>query len=168
MVHRRGIQKVKQFVLIGPAGKQAGRTDQRDLALQIAAIQKTETGHGGGIIGLLLPKTKRQWSAIAKLRSKGYFAKEVKIRNSIRSKAREIVTDDDLLSKLANHFHDEKSNSPRAKVAIVREFSIWVSEKIRHCDPNIVKLLSASQLQFLSGLGADWWKVQIKLRRRKK
>lgn len=167
MNQRKYLKIAKHFVLIGPAGKQAGRLDQRDLALQIAAVEKTEEGHGGGVIALLLPKTKKQLTEIVKLRYRGYFVKEVKTRSSIRSEVREAAAEVSLIAQLANQFHDEKHNSPRAMRAPVKEFSLWMSKKIKEKDPCIVKLLSRSHPELLNRVGTDWWKVQIKLRRKK-
>jgi hypothetical protein len=167
MNQRKCLRKVKHFVLIGPAAKQSGRLDQRDLALQFAAIKKSRAGFAGGIIDLLLPRTNKEWKTVARLSSKGYLVKEVNTRPSIRSKVRDAVICDSLFAQLANRFHDENRNSPRAMGAPVREFSVWITKKIREKDSYIVQLLSRSQPELPNRVEADWWKVQIKLRRKK-
>jgi hypothetical protein len=168
MNQRKQLKKVKHFVLKGPGGKQAGRLDQWYLALQFEAIKKTKAGFGGGIIDLLVPRTNKEWKTLAGLYSKGYFVKEVIARPSIRSKVRDAVIDDTLMAQLANLFHDEKHNSPRAMSAPVREFSFWISKKIGERDPMVVQLLSRAQPELPNRMGTDWWRVQIRLRRKKK
>jgi hypothetical protein len=129
MNQSKNLKKAKHFVLIGPGGKQAGRRNQKDIALQFAAIKKTRAGFGGGIINLLLPKTMKQWQTVEKLRSKGYFFKKVNTRSSILEQVRDAAINDHLYVALVYAFLEEEGNSPRAMSAPVREFATWVAKK---------------------------------------
>lgn len=168
MNQSKHLKKAKHFVLIGPKGKQAGRRDQKDIALQFAAIKKTRAGFGGGIINLLLPKTIKQWQTVERLQSKGYFFKEVNTRSSIREHVRDAAINDHLYAALVYAFLDEKGNSPRAMRAPVRELTAWITKKIREQDPIIVQLFK-SQPELLNRFKVDWWQVQTRpIRKRKK
>jgi hypothetical protein len=168
MNQNKQLEKAKHFVLIGPKGKQAGRQDQKNIALQFAAIKMTRDRFGGGIINLLLPKTKKQWETIEKLQSRGYSFEEVTTRSSIREQVRDAAINDRLYIALGCEFLIEKRNSQRAASAPVREFTAWITKKIKEQDPSIVRLFT-SQPELLNRRKAGWWQVQTRpIRKRKK
>jgi hypothetical protein len=161
-------KKGKQLVLIGPAGKQAGRPDQKYIALQFAAIEKTRAGFGGGIIDLLLPKIKKQWQTVQKLRLKGYFFKAVNTRSTVLEEVRDAAVNHNLFKDLVYLFVVEKGNCQHTRRAPVKEFAAWIVKKISERDPTISQLFR-SQPELLNRLSVDWWKVRIRqIRKRKK
>ncbi|MFM8466723.1 MAG: hypothetical protein ACKOAO_04080, partial [Oxalobacteraceae bacterium] len=77
-------EPLEHFVLLSQTGKQPGRLNHKSLALQLAAIDMTAQGIGGGLARLLLPSSDRQLEQIVKLLKRGYWYRSVKIRRTIR------------------------------------------------------------------------------------
>jgi|GEM_PF-2063102 hypothetical protein len=159
-------QSSEHLVLIGPNGKQAGHKDHAVIAQQIYCVQLNSSGKGGGITTLLLPRNDRQRKKLEKLLGRGYTVKRVRIRSHCRSKIRDAVTDS-LLIILAEKFLSEKSSSPRAMSAIIREFSNWICTKLK--DPqarDVRSIVVRSHPDLVERTSADWWRKQIAQRKK--
>jgi hypothetical protein len=167
-MRKRGLNSASHYVLIGPSGKQAGRRDQKKLALQLAALQMTVCGQGGGIVTGLLPKTQRETEQLAELTSRGYTCKKVPVRKTILRSVRQAVMSDQLIAQIAVRFEHEKGHSKHAISAVNREFSLWICEKL--VDPKmneIKKILQKEDDELLNRLSPDWWKKQLNRRKNK-
>lgn len=164
----RGNPNHKHHILVGPKGKQAGLRLGNRIALQMLAIQLCATGHGAGIVALLLPKTPNEWDRVFSLTAKGYSYKEVHPRRTIRSEIRDAAVSDNLIVQLAVLFEKDKGWSKKAISAVNREFAIWVTQKLRELPPNKVKtVVGKSHPELLNRTSSDWWKKQLNQRLRK-
>lgn len=162
------VPQLMHWVLVGPKGRQAGRRDQRKIANQIAAIQITESGRGGGIISALLPRTTQESDRIEKLIRRGYTTRSVLVRKNRSKVIREAVMDDALIVKLAIYFENEKGHSPRAMKAVIREFSNWVCSKLKGTNLNNVrKLIEARYPDLADRTSPHWWRTQLSVRAKK-
>jgi len=160
------IRKQKHLILVGPNGKQAGRKDQKKIALQMASLTLISEGMGGGISSLLLPQTLCQLKNTEKLFRRGYTVKEVLLRRHGRVKVREAVTDE-LLATLAVRFFAERGQSKRAMSAVVREFSNWICSKLNHSKPNeITHIVARAHPELPERKSPEWWKKQIAQRKK--
>lgn len=156
----------KHLVLIGPNGKQAGRKDQARIAHQILCVELNSTGRGGGITKLLLPRSALEHKKLKKLQLRGYTVKKVAIRKHQRTNIRDAVTDS-LLVDLAEKFLSEKSSSPRAMSAIVREFSNWISNKLKdHQVTEVRSVVAMAHPDLVDRISADWWRKRIAQRKK--
>jgi hypothetical protein len=160
--------RYKCFVLIGPCGKQAGRTDQREIARQIAAIELTKKGRGGGILSLLLPKSPREKRILRDLVSRGYKVKKILTRTSYRKDVRQAIRNDEIIAQLAVHYDLERRNSTEATSAVIPDFSEWVCQKLSDTSPNEIKrIVGSAHDELLNMKQSDWWKKQLKQRVRR-
>lgn len=158
--------KPKHLVLIGPNGKQAGRKDQAQIAHQILSVELNSSGRGGGITKLLLPRSALEYKKLEKLQLRGYTVKKVEIRKHRRTNIREAVTDS-LLVHLAEKFLSEKGSSPCAMSAIVREFSNWISNKLKdHHATEIRSVVAKAHPDLVDRTSADWWRKRIAQRKK--
>ncbi len=157
----------KHLVLIGPNGKQAGRNDQARIAHQLLSVALNSSGRGGGITKLLLPQSAVEYKKLEKLRLRGYTVKKVAVRTHRRNNIREAVTDS-LLADLAEKFLSEKGSSPRAMSAIVREFSNWISNKLKdHQATKVRSIVAVAHPGLVDRTSADWWRKRIAQRKKK-
>ena len=154
-------EPLHHYVLVGQIGKQAGRRDHKSLALQLAAIDMTVRGIGGGLASLLLPSANKRLEQLVKLLMRGYWYRSVKIRRTMRGDIRKAAVTDDLLVVLRALFAAEKKGSKRAKSAFVKEFSKWIAEKISTQDPLITRLVSQAHYDLPNKSKSDWWKKQL-------
>ena len=160
--------RYKCFVLIGPGGRQAGRTDQHKIARQLAAIKLTKKGRGGGIVSLLLPKSSREKRVLRDLVSRGYKVKEILTRNSYRKDVREAIRNDDLIAQLAVHYELERGNSNLATPAVIPDFSEWLCQKLSDTSSNEIKrIVGLAHDELLNMTQPDWWKKQLNQRVRR-
>ena len=160
--------KLKHYVLIGPSGKQAGRKYQHKIALQLATIDLTKKGRGGGIINGLLPKTAKEKMTLDALTSRGYTAREVDKRNTYLREVREAVKSDLLIAQLAVRYELERGGSRQATAAVIKDFSVWICKKFLDQGLNdIKKIASAAHPELLNMTKPDWWKKQLNQRVKK-
>lgn len=156
----------KHLVLVGPNGKQAGRKDQARIAHQMLSVELNSSGKGGGITKLLLPRTAVEYRKLEKLKRRGYTVKKVAIRSHHRNNIRDAVTDA-LLVNLAEKFLSEKGKSPRAMAAIVREFSNWISDKLKdHQAIEVRSIVAMAHRDLVDRTSADWWRKRIAQRKK--
>ena len=156
---------LKHYVLVGPSGKQAGRKDQHKIALQLAAVDLTKKGRGGGIINGLLPRTSKDKKKLDYLTSKGYTAKEVKKRKTFRRDVRDAINSHVLIAQLAVRYEQERSSNRQAMAAVIRDFSGWICRKLLDPGPNAIKrIVGAAHPELLNMTKPDWWKKGIKSR----
>lgn len=159
-------RRPKHLILVGPNGKQAGRKDQARIAYQILSVELNSTGIGGGITALLLPRSALEYKKLEKLQHRGYAVKEVAIRKHHRSNIRDAVTDS-LLVHLAEKFLSEKSSSPRSMSAFVREFSNWISIKLKdHQATEVRSAVATGHPDLVDRTSADWWRKRIAQRKK--
>lgn len=166
---KSNLNSASHYVLIGPKGKQAGRRDQKKLALQLVALHLTVCGQGGGIVNGLLPKTEKERVRLTELTSRGYTFKQVSTRKTFLRSVRQAVMSDQLIAQLAVRFEHENGRSKRAISAVNKEFSFWVCEKL--ADPKIneiKKILRKENAELLNRLSPDWWKKQLNRRKKSK
>lgn len=164
----RRIGNHKHHVLVGPKGKQAGLTLGKKIALQMAAIELSAQGRGGGVVTLLLPISPKDWERVLSLTAKGYTFKEVISRQTIRSAIRRVAVSDNLIVQLAPLFEQDKGKSKRAMAAINREFAVWITGKLKDVSPNKVKtIVGNAHPDLLNRTSPDWWKKQLNQRVRK-
>jgi hypothetical protein len=155
----------KYFVLIGPTGKQAGRKDQHQIALQLVAIELTKKGEGGGIIDGLLPRSAREKRVLKGLVSRGYKVKKVKKRITFRKDVRDAVLNDVMIAQLAVRYESARGHSRRAMSAVIQDFSNWVCEKLSDPKSNQIKqIVGAAHPELLNMTRPDWWKKQLNQR----
>lgn len=154
-------EPLHHYVLVGRTGKQPGRLNHKLLALQLAAIDMTAQGIGGGLARLLLPNSDEQFEKLVKLVKRGYWFRSVKIRRTMRGDIRKAAVTDDLLVVLRALFAAEKKVSKRAKSAFVEEFSKWIAEKIATQDPLVTRLVSQAHYDLPNKSKSDWWKKQL-------
>jgi len=154
-------EPLEHFVLLSQTGKQPGRLNHKSLALQLAAIDMTAQGIGGGLARLLSPSSDRQLEQIVKLLKRGYWYRSVKFRRTMRGDIRKAAVTDDLLAALGALFAAEKKGSKRAKSAFVEEFSKWIAEKIATQDPLITRLVGQAHYDLPNKTKPDWWKKQL-------
>jgi hypothetical protein len=153
------------YVLIGPRGKQAGHHNQGELALQLVAVCLAAGGNSGGIVGALLPKTIKELKHIQSLLDRGYTFKRSAPKRGIREEIRSAAMSDELIVKLAVRFELEKRESPKAMHALMREFSVWICDKLTDLKPSDVKLIvEAAHHDLPNRTDPDWWRKQIRLR----
>ena len=156
----------KHLVLVGPNGKKAGRKDQARIAHQMLCVELNSSGKGGGITKLLLPRSTGENKKLEKLQRRGYTVKKVAIRTHQRNNIRNAVTDS-LLVHLAEKFLSEKAASPRAMWAIVREFSNWISNKLKdHQATRVRSIVAMAHPDLVGRTSADWWRKRIAQRKK--
>jgi hypothetical protein len=159
----------KYFVLVGPSGKQAGRKDQHKIALQLAAIELTERGEGGGIVNGLLPRSARDKRVLNGLVSRGYKAKKVTKRTSFRKDAREAIMNDLLITQLLVRYEIDRGHSRRAMSAVKQDFSGWICQKIQDQNFNEIKrIVGVAHPELLNMTRPDWWEKQLNQRVKRK
>ena len=159
MTNKSGFQ---YFVLVGPGGKQAGRKDQHKIALQLAAVELTKKGLGGGIISGLLPRSAREKRVLKGLVRRGYKVKEVTKRSTFRGDVRDAVLNDVMVAQLAVRYELARGHSRRAMSAVNQDFSKWVCEKLSEPNPNEIKrIVGAANPELLNMTRPDWWKKQL-------
>jgi hypothetical protein len=156
-------------VLEGRNGKQASRSDQRDLALTLKAKQLDEGGCGGGVVDLLLASSTPE--EIHKLREK-YIVKVVLGRGAgecltVNQECRQAVADDHLMVKLAVLFEVEAASSNKKMSAVVREFSVWISSELKNPDSQAYQIVEKPYPSLISRQrSSSWWEKQIASRRK--
>lgn len=159
---------LKHFVLVGPSGKQSGRKDQHNIALQLAAIELTQKGNGGGIISGLLPRTSKNIKILNTLIAKGYEARAVKKRFTFRSEVRDATKSDSLIAQLAVLYQQERGKNKRAMAAPMRDFSAWVCSQLLDPGQNTIKrLVGEAHPELPNMVKPDWWKKQLNQRVKK-
>lgn len=160
-------KKRDHFVLLGPKGKQAGLKNQHRVALELKAIEITRAGMGGGIISLLMPRSKKRADKLREYIDRGYTVGKVPIRDNSRRDVRNAIASDALLATLLAHFDKEKQLAKNEIRAPIREFSIWVCEKLNDHRPNQVRrLIAAAHPDLAERTSPDWWKKQIARRKK--
>jgi len=153
------------FVLVGPSGKQAGRKDQHKIALQIEALQRQQTGLGGGICDLLIPRLPREIKTINRLTGRGYSTKKVVCRKNYREGLRGKLIDSCLIPELAARFVHELGSRRLDNRSVAREFSDWVCKNLNDPYPNEVKRIIGAVDDELLNMGKPaWWKNQVNQR----
>jgi hypothetical protein len=160
-------KKREHYVLLGPKGKQAGHKNQHRVALELRAIELTRAGMGGGIISLLMPRSKKRADKLREYIDRGYTVRAVPIRDSSRRDVREAIASDELLATLLAHFDREKQLAKNEIRAHVREFSTWVCEKLSDHRPNQVRrLVREAHPDLADRTSPDWWRKQIARRKK--
>lgn len=158
--------RLKHLVLLGPSGKQAGRKDQARIARQLFCVELNSSGRGGGITKLLLPRSALEYKKLKELQTRGYSHKMVAIRKHHRIDIREAVTDS-LLVRLGEKFLSEKGSSGLAMSAIVREFSIWLTNKLKdHRSNEVRSIVAMAHPDLVDRTSKDWWRKQIAHRKK--
>ena len=115
---------------------------------------------------MLLPKTTVQRKNVEKLLGRGYSFKEVRVRRHERVNVREAVTDE-LLATLAVRFAAEKGHSKRAMSAVVREFSNWITNKLKDPKGNdVFRIVETAYRELSDRKSPEWWKQQIAQRKK--
>lgn len=161
-------QSHNHWVLIGPAGRQAGRKDQHIVALKIVAIQLLASGAGGGIINSLIPKSIKELVNLKNLIDRGYTIKSVTPRPNLAKEVREAVMSDELMAKLAVRFELDKAENLQYMQAITRSFSEWICEQLTSDGNNDIKyLVKSAHPELANRTNPGWWKEQISERVRK-
>jgi hypothetical protein len=156
----------KRLVLVGPRGKRAGLKNQAQVALQLRSVELNSSGRGGGITSILFPTDAHALAKVQTLIARGYSAKPMAIQGSTRAGLRAAVTDS-LLAELAVIFDLEKGSTPRAQSAVVREFTIWLCEKLCATALNDVQRIVARHHPDLgSRVQPDWWRKRIAERKK--
>jgi hypothetical protein len=151
----------EHYVLLGPKGKQAGRSGQKSLAQRLAALEMTANGHGRGLPSLLIPKTDRDIQSLFSLVSKGYWYRIVKSRATIRKPMRLAARNHELLRSLTFIFLREHGSKKRVTSALVEKLAEWICESLRCGDPEVTRLVSKAHHDLLNRTSKDWWKKQI-------
>lgn len=160
-------RKREHFVLLGPKGKQPGLKNQHRVALELKAIEITQAGLGGGIISLLMPRSKKHADKLREYVDRGYTVGKVPIRNNSRRDVRKAVASDKLIATLLAQFDNEKKLAKNKISAPVREFSLWVCEKLSDHKPNQVRrLITAAHPDLAERTSPDWWQKQIARRKK--
>ncbi len=163
------IEKRKHYVLIGPSGQQAGRKDHRKIAQQIVALQLIKVGQGGGIINLLLPKSRREERVLEHLIQRGYTVKEVNVREPYYKTIRDVIQSNEFIVQLAVRYEQERGHSGRAMSRVIEDFSSWVCLKLEDPAINEIKrIVGKSHPELLNMRKPDWWKKQLNHRVRRK
>lgn len=161
-------QSHNQWVLLGPAGKQAGRKDQHIVALQILAIQLSASGSGGGIVNSLIPKSTKELEKLKSLIDRGYTIKNVSPRPNLAKEVREAVMSDELMAKLAVRFELDKAEKLQYMQAITRSFAEWICERLTADGNNDIKnLVKSAHHELANRTQPGWWKEQISERVKK-
>jgi hypothetical protein len=154
-------EPIQHYVLVSQLGKQPGRRNHKSLALQLAAIDITAQGFGGGLVKLLLPSSEQQFVQLVKLVKRGYWYRLVRIRRTIRRDIREAAVADELLVNLLDLFLVEKKGSKYTTTAVVEEFSKWLGDKLARNDRRVKRLVSRGHYELPNRVSSDWWKKQI-------
>jgi hypothetical protein len=150
----------QHYVLVGPAGKQPGRRTHKSLAIQLAAIDMTMQGFGGGLAKLLLPSSDKQFEQLLKLVKRGYWHRRVKVRRTMRGEVRNAAVRDNLLADLEALFIAEKFGGKRVRKVCVNEFCKWIAGKLAEGDPEITRRVSQEHFELPNRTQPDWWKKQ--------
>jgi hypothetical protein len=153
-------ENLQHYVLVGPQGKQAGRRDQKSLAIRLAAIEMTALGKGAGLASLLIPKTNSDFKKFLDLVAKGYWFKTVKRRTTIRRSVRFAAQSDKLLMPLIERFQADQGHKRRTRSAPMRSFAEWLCKKLLERDHEIIRLLRSVHPELPERTKVDWWKKQ--------
>lgn len=159
----------KHLVLVGPKGQRAGLRNQHLLAIQMLGYAMTQNSNNGGLAVLALPQTQKEIAHLEKLIRRGYKAKLVTMRpgEAQRRTLREHAESANLLVRLSELFLADYPNSPRATVAFCREFTRWISCKLKVPGTNNVKkLLETVHPELVNRTSQDWWQKRIAQRKK--
>ena len=174
--------KDKHYALRSQRGKKriSSLPDQAKLALQMQAAILEISGQGGGITGLLKPKTNAEAGRLIKMAAT-YDVVSVPIRSGtprdppVRAKARSKVADDDLIAQLAAEFGRFVGPSPGPRQTSVQDFVNWLFNSVAAKGPAF-SILATGDRELLDetdennvvlSRGRGWWIDQIGLRRKK-
>ena len=172
----------KHFVLRGKRGQRriASLPDQAELALQMEAAILEIFGQGGGIAGLLKPKTNAEAVRLNRIAAT-YDVVSVPLRSGApneppaRAALRRKVAADDLIAQLGVEFSRSVGATPGPQQLSVENFVNWLFKDVAAKGPAL-KLLAANGRALLDetdennvvlSRGRGWWIDQIGLRRKK-
>ncbi len=151
-------------------GKVAARPDRAQKALQLEAKRLTESGAGGGITGLLLPKTEDE---IVKLEAinRTYEVGVVKARKITRSSDRVRVTvalmNDQLMAELAVLYGQTIEHPTSARKISAQAFLQWLRrEMLSKKGPAYLAVRKLAPILLNVERSDRWWGDAISARRK--
>jgi len=156
----------QHFVLRSRAtGKIASRKDQEMIALRLKAIQLSTSGGGGGVLSLLLPKTKREATELQRA-SLRYEVSEVRKRSTgERQRVREALEKNDALMVGLTELYLRAIKNSAYKI-LVSKFAVWVCAELENHNSDVSKLVFSNCPALADRHSPSWWEKQIALKRK--
>lgn len=153
-------------------GKVASRPDQLQRAIELEAVQLTESGAGGGIVTLLLPKSAEAFAKIDGIREV-YEVVRVKSRTgkpdeqTVRQMVRAGVQNDALMVTLCALFAAQVGDTPGPQATSIKAFTHWLNIQLKNKKSRAYNTMAKMAPELLADQRSDRWWADAIARRKK-